>query len=88
MTEEIPEQSELWTILNHVRTTLLECDMICDSCTKGDKQVCIANMKTALYELCSLIEREYTIIGIVYSELHASKPEVKPKETIRSPIYS
>lgn len=70
------EISEYRKIVNHVRTTLLDCDMDCESC--ADTAACISDMKTAIYELLGMIEQMYTLIGIVATTV--SEPREIPEE--------
>lgn len=77
----VQEIAEYRKIVNHIRTTLLDCDMMCESCSESDKAACIADMKTSIYDLLGMIEQLYTLIGIVAGKvMQPREPEEPPDE--------
>lgn len=89
--QEIDETAEYRRIANHIRTTLLDCDMMCDTCTKSDRTNCIADMKTALYEVLGMVEQLYTLVGIVAGKVTSPQlviEQEKPPEKKEFGMFS
>jgi hypothetical protein len=89
--QQVDEIAEYRRIANHIRTTLLDCDMLCDTCTKADKANCVADMKTALYEVLGMVEQLYTLVGIVAGMVTSPQlviDQEKPPEKKESGMFS